>query len=156
MHFALCEPKHFWLYWLLMKKVLTYLLIFSMTGASFHIDELTKLPYLLTHYTEHCRLHPNDSFMNFLAKHYILNQSADSEKDKHSDEQLPYKSWQNIIPHIAPFIFAEVINMPIPVGMCSTVIFPPLIPVYQSVSFRHWQPPWAAASVIFKIIFCYT
>lgn len=50
-----------------------------------HLDEQVKLPYKFTHYFEHKALHPHDSIVAFLYKHYVLNQNAESEKDKKND-----------------------------------------------------------------------
>lgn len=87
-----------------MKKVMVFIMALSILGGSIHADELSKLPMLLKHYKEHKRLHPSDSSLDFIYKHYIAFQKAESNKDQQSDSKLPFKSAQAFHSHLSPFV----------------------------------------------------
>jgi hypothetical protein len=84
---------------------LVIILSISILGGVIHIDEMSKIPKLLEHFNEHKAIHQNDSVLTFLYKHYIAVQKADSDKDKSSNSQLPFKSNKKLISHYFPIIF---------------------------------------------------
>jgi hypothetical protein len=51
------------------------------------INQLLKLPNLLTHYFEHSRINPSISFFQFLGMHYGGNDGTHADDEK--DNQLP-------------------------------------------------------------------
>ncbi len=75
-----------------MKKFVAIILLSAVICSAVKLDEVVKLPLLVRHYYEHRSTHSNLSFSDFLFKHYVLNQKAESEKDKKRDTQLPFKS----------------------------------------------------------------
>jgi hypothetical protein len=123
-----------------MKKIISIVLILSIAGGSIHLDELTKIPAMITHYSEHKKNHPSISFLAFLYEHYFLNQKPESEKDKEHNSQLPFKSLISFHSHIAPAICessgATVYNNPITVSVFT---------FFKSRVFTRatdiWQPP---------------
>lgn len=123
-----------------MKKAITYLLVFSIMGATLPIDELMKMPLLFSHYFEHKKLHPNISVTDFLYVHYVLNQKPESEKDKKSDSQLPFKSSQNYHSHFVPFAFENEKSQMVYEPVNNNFITYAVIKV-QSRPFDIWQPP---------------
>lgn len=124
-----------------MKKVIAHLLLWSIISGTFHLDELIRLPFLIGHYSEHKLLHPGDSVSEFLYKHYILNQKAESEKDKKSDSQMPFKSPQSFGSHLSQFAFDEKQSVQ-PTNQNSATFFSPYTNVYDGcIFFSIWQPP---------------
>lgn len=123
-----------------MKKVIAYILVFTIMGASIHIDELAKLPMLVSHYIEHKKQHPADTAFDFLYKHYVLNQKAESAKDKSSDAQLPFKSSQISHAHFSPFVSQnQEANLLIE---AQQITYLPLeVSKAFSCSIAIWQPP---------------
>jgi hypothetical protein len=85
------------------KKFVSIFLALLLLNGSVHLDELVKLRFLLEHFKEHKAAHPEDSLTVFLYKHYILNQKAESQKDKKSDTQLPFKSAKSFTAHFSVF-----------------------------------------------------
>ncbi len=109
-------------------------------GSAIHIDELTKLPFLFHHYHEHKSLHPDDSALVFLYKHYILQQKAESEKDKKSDSQLPFKSDQKFNSHLVSFN-CGIINNEIVCQITELSFIPFAVSEVTVRSVDIWQPP---------------
>jgi hypothetical protein len=123
-----------------MKKVISILLVFSIIGGSMHLDELVKVPLLVSHYFDHKKSHPGISVSGFLYMHYILNQKPESEKDKKSDSQLPFKSVQNFHCHFVPFVFENEKSQMVCESVNNNFITCAVIKV-QSRPFDIWQPP---------------
>ncbi|MBL0341849.1 MAG: hypothetical protein IPP71_13475 [Bacteroidetes bacterium] len=90
---------------ILIHNFLAFILSISILGGVIHMDEIGKIPMLFKHFSEHKALHQNDTVFDFLYKHYISIQKADSEKDKNSNTQLPFKSNKKLVSHYFPFIF---------------------------------------------------
>ena len=61
--------------------------IFFLNSTSLH--QLFKIPFLVTHYTEHNRLNSEVSVIDFLSMHYWGTDLNDNDQDK--DMQLPFK-----------------------------------------------------------------
>jgi hypothetical protein len=123
-----------------MKRIITIILITSIIGGVAHLDELVKFPFLIHHYSEHKAQHPDDSVLTFLYKHYILNQKAESEKDRKSDSQMPFKSAQNFHSHFIPFVFENKAKQV--VSKTAVKIFIPFKETKISTGFFDiWQPP---------------
>lgn len=123
-----------------MKKVIAYLLVFTIMGASIHIDELAKLPMLFSHYIEHKKQHPTDTAFDFLYKHYVLNQTAESAKDKNSDAKLPFKSTQTFHSHFTPFV-CENKKIELNIESAKTTYLPLEVSKAFNCSIAIWQPP---------------
>ena len=124
-----------------MKKLVTYILLFTFIGATLHIDEVARLHYLMVHFKEHKILHPNDTFCTFIEKHYTSNEKVDSANDKKRDAQLPYKSSQNFHSNFTPFIF-ENIHTPLFNNLCNGEIMFAFVPSSITKAFiAIWQPP---------------
>lgn len=123
-----------------MRKVTAILLVFFMFGNALPLPELVKLPFLIHHYNEHKALHPSDSVFTFLYKHYILNQKPESQDDKNSDRQMPFKSAQTFHHYFCPFAFE---NKPEKVANNPVRRF--YLPVKEMKTtngfFSFWQPP---------------
>ncbi len=123
-----------------MKRIITVILASTIIGSAIHLDELVKFPFLIHHYSEHKAQHPDDSILTFLYKHYILNQQAESEKDKKSDSKMPFKSAQTFHSHFTPFIFEhQTIRV---VNNTSIKVFVPFKEIkIPTVFFDIWLPP---------------
>lgn len=123
-----------------MKRIVAIGLIFIVIGAYIPTDELLRLPYLIQHYHENKTLHPGDSPTIFLYKHYVLNQKAESEKDKKSDAQLPFKSDKRFHSHIDPFICENKTEM-----VLNQLVLKMQFPFKETRSYSAfrdiWQPP---------------
>jgi hypothetical protein len=70
-----------------MRKFLLIILTSIHLFGNTEISQLLRIPNLIHHYLEHCRLEPGIGFTQFLSMHYGGNDgtSADDEKD----QQLP-------------------------------------------------------------------
>ena len=123
-----------------MKRVISILLISSIIGSTLHLDELVKFPFLINHYFEHKKNNQDISISAFLYMHYVLNKKAESEKDKKSDSQLPFKSTQNYHSHFVPFTF-ENDNAEIICQSVNNSFTPFKVTKAQSRPFDIWQPP---------------
>ncbi len=123
-----------------MKKVIVFILAFSIMGGSIHADELSKLPMLLKHFKEHNKQHPTDSTIDFIYKHYIAFQKPESFKDQQSDSKLPFKSSQTLHSHFAPFICENTMTKTI-IGSAKISHFTFYNSTVLSRSFDKWQPP---------------
>lgn len=105
-----------------------------------HFDELVKFPFMVNHYFEHKQSNSDISFLAFLNNHYILHKKAESEQDKKSDAQLPYKSNQAFHAHVVLVALAnETIEV---VSESMDFIFTPYT-VTKALTrpFDIWQPP---------------
>lgn len=87
----------------MLKKLVSIFLSLLILNGSVHLDELVKLRFLVSHYSEHIAGHPEDSVVVFLYKHYLVNQKEESQKDKKSDAQMPFKSVNTFAPHFSTF-----------------------------------------------------
>lgn len=123
-----------------MKKVITFILALSILGGSIHADELCKLPMLLKHFKEHKKQHPSDTSIDFIYKHYITYQKAESKQDQQSDTNLPFKSPQSFHFHIAPFVSEISISEEL-FDVLKICHFPHYISSVLSLSSDKWQPP---------------
>lgn len=123
-----------------MKRFSAIILVTVIIGCSTNFGEVIRFPFLISHYNEHKALHPDDSVLAFLFKHYILNQKAESEKDKKSDSKMPFKSFHSFQSCFTPFVFE---NKTLKMDCNSTrTIFIPFIKIKISSSFFDvWQPP---------------
>lgn len=123
-----------------MKKLMVFIMALSILGGSIHADELCKLPMLLQHYKEHKKQHPSDSSIDFIYKHYIAFQKAESKKDQQSDSTLPFKSSQAFHSHLSPFV-NELSNVELIIGSLPICHYS----FYNSTVLSHcsdiWQPP---------------
>ena len=70
-----------------MRNILLFILINDHLLGNTEISQVFKIPNLVNHYFEHCRLNPQISFIEFLAMHYGGNDGTDADNDK--DNQLP-------------------------------------------------------------------
>jgi hypothetical protein len=104
-----------------------------------HLGELSKTPYLFVHFSEHLERHPKDSLFDFLYKHYISNQQADSEPDHNSDKQMPFKTH---VFHfdLSPFILADQI-LAIPIVQWGLIEFPTYGSRLLFRAYETWHPP---------------
>lgn len=123
-----------------MKRVIVYLLVFTIMGASIHIDEFAKLPMLFSHYFEHKKQHPTDTTFDFLYKHYVLNQAAESANDKSSDAQLPFKSTHSFQSHFTPFV-CENKKVIVLIELGQITYLPISVSKAFTCSLDIWQPP---------------
>lgn len=72
-----------------MRKALTYILFFTLWLNTTSLNQLTKLPTLISHYLEHQHIKKDLSLFQFIAMHYWGND--DNDDDNERDMQLPYK-----------------------------------------------------------------
>lgn len=124
-----------------MKKLVTYILLFTFIGATLHIDEVAKLHYLMVHYKEHKVLHPHDTFYTFIEKHYTSHEKFDSPNDEKRDAQLPYKSSQNFHSNFTPFIFENLHTSLFTIVCNGEIMFAFLSPAITKAFIAIWQPP---------------
>ena len=123
-----------------MKRIISIVLISSIIGGVMHLDELVKIPFMVNHYYEHKKSNAGISFFAFINNHYVLHKKAESEKDKKSDSQLPYKSNQSFHAHVVLVAFA---NKTIEVVSESKdfCFIPYTVTKAMSRPFDIWQPP---------------
>ena len=123
-----------------MKRVLSVILIFVILGDQIQLMEVARIPFLFRHFSEHKNRHRGDSAITFLYKHYVVNQKAESDQDKKSDAQLPFKSLRTPDTH---FVACVLINKPV------KEVFEPVDAYYRpytpgkllSRPVDIWQPP---------------
>ena len=123
-----------------MKKAISIVLIISFLGGNFHLDELTRLPFLIQHYNEHKNVDSSLTFAAFIWNHYFKEIKPFSDSDRKSDSQLPYKAQQKYHAHFTPFAI-DVTNVKL-ISFYSEKEFIPY-PTYriQIYSIDIWQPP---------------
>ncbi|MEO8147793.1 MAG: hypothetical protein ABI723_09165 [Bacteroidia bacterium] len=123
-----------------MKRIISIILISAIMGSTTSYGELLKAPLLVQHFLDHKKSHPSISFIAFLTNHYLKNEKPDSEKDKKSNEQLPFKSIQNIHLNIVQAVFQT--NIPQVYSMPSaSTLFAFMNAKVLSRSLAIWQPP---------------
>lgn len=123
-----------------MRRIISLVLVFSIFGSLIHLDELSKVTYLIKHYMEHRESNNRYSFYAFFKDHYIDEHYAFSKKDNKSHSQLPYKSNKTNKVQIDLFAVQPRLSQ-------NTIIIPPLLnPQNNSFEiplgfFKIWQPP---------------
>lgn len=70
-----------------MRKILLIILTNIHLLGNTEISQVFKIPNLVDHYFEHCRINPEMSFFQFLAMHYGGDDGTDADNDK--DNALP-------------------------------------------------------------------
>ncbi len=125
---------------LFMRKLIAILLTISILGGVTHMDEMVKIPMLFKHFFEHKAIHQKDTALTFLFKHYISVKKADSDRDKNSNSQLPFKSTKKLVSHYFPLFFE---NNSVQYELIS---FVKLYVIFQTVDTitgfsAIWQPP---------------
>ncbi len=87
-----------------MQRLLCFLLIYTMAGITFQLDELIKLPVLVKHYYYHSQITDGETILHFLYSHYVQNTDKESSKDQQENSQLPFKSGQDFHSYFNSFI----------------------------------------------------
>jgi hypothetical protein len=121
------------------KHITVFLLASIILFNSTHLNELGKTPFLLMHYSDHHHIHPEDSFFDFLYKHYIQQQQADSDQDRESDAHLPFKA-HTFHFDLSPFLLTDNIAPVIP-DPVSGIYFNHAATCILSRIREAWQPP---------------
>lgn len=105
-----------------------------------HLSELSKAPFVFIHYSDHHQRHPQDSFRDFLYKHYIQDQKAESEQDRNSDSHLPFKAHTF---HFDLSVFDPTARSIQPVinALFEPALFPATKSPLLSRSGENWNPP---------------
>lgn len=124
-----------------LKRTVVILFVISFLLETSGLKELVKTPFLLHHYTEYAANHPNDNFINFITKHYTAQQPIESEHDRKTDAQLPFKSSDCYQAHISPFIVSLFMVIPVIFDIHSADFAIYTAPDVISRSFDIWQPP---------------
>jgi hypothetical protein len=70
-----------------MRNILLIILASVHFFGNTEISQVFKVPNLINHYFEHCRLNPGMSFFQFLSMHYGGDDGTNADNDK--DDQLP-------------------------------------------------------------------
>lgn len=83
-----------------MKKTVAIAFFFIYLAASFHLEQLAKIPILFQHYREHIRMEGNISFVAFLKEHYVHDHRSDPDYAR--DQQLPFKTSHHFFMMMAP------------------------------------------------------
>ncbi len=75
-----------------MKKVIVIFFLFSFLSANTAFGEVLKLPLLIHHYMEHTQEDNDNSFIDFLAKHYGKDIHHHHNDNHHDHNNLPFKT----------------------------------------------------------------
>jgi hypothetical protein len=123
-----------------MFKTIALILACSILCMGTQVQQLLKVPVLLTHYLEHTEQDSSISFSKFLYMHYSLPDDHDGDKDK--DMKLPFKHFGNY-----HFATAEVAQ-PVVIVLHSTPEYGTIVvPIHNAGYFKSraiadiWQPP---------------
>ena len=90
-----------------MRHGIAILLAFLIMGASVHLDEWMKTPFLIHHFIEHRSQDAETSIFDFLAVHYTIMSLAGLQMTHDNDRKLPAKSDPPFPPHLTVFVFEE-------------------------------------------------
>ena len=88
---------------LIMRKLIALLLAVSVIAGSIHMDELAKLPVLISHYNKHKSENKNSTVIGFLYDHYLSNGVQNATGDLNNHSRLPFKSAKTLQQHISLF-----------------------------------------------------
>ena len=123
-----------------MRTLIAILLTFSVLAGSIHMDELVKLPVLLSHYYKHKSQNEAGTIFNFLYNHYVTNPKPDTLGDQNNHSGLPFKSTKIMQQHIGFFTHETTFALLTFHSVCQ-IAFPytgtSIIPGFSTI----WQPP---------------
>jgi hypothetical protein len=80
-----------------------YLLIGTYLYVLTPINQLSKIPKLVSHYQLHASEEKDCSVFSFLAEHY-WNQGANHDNDQSEDQRLPFKKYEVILPLVVALV----------------------------------------------------
>lgn len=95
-----------------MKKILLHIIIIVTALNIVTLNQFSKLPVLLVHYTEHQQQNSKITLLEFLSMHYWGADIKDNDEKK--DKQLPFKSLssQNLLSCTQPVQFSIILKSP--------------------------------------------
>jgi hypothetical protein len=111
--------------------------VFSATG----FREISRLPLLIEHFTEHRQHNRNITFAGFLSMHYHDLHEHGTEND--TDKNLPFKSPEGAagLNFVCSFLQSPVFSfIPAESGLCGLPIIKEEF-LYAAFSANIWQPP---------------
>lgn len=131
-----------------MKKTGLVILASLILAGSMHLDEWTRLPVLIQHFSEHRQQHSSYSFLAFIYRHYVAGQKSESAKDLLRHSQLPYKSAETMHSHFTAFILTFYYH-PLYLPLVSDLRFCYTQSVPLIFAGEFWQPPRMGEGFVF-------
>ena len=121
-----------------MKRLISVLLVISIVSGLFHLDEVSKVPFLHRHFHEYSKNNPKTSIAAYLLSHYIFDGTESGGNSDHS--KLPFKSADGTQQHIGIFIYSH------PSGVSFYLnhllfLFPDMVPGLSGNIKKIFQPP---------------
>ena len=126
-----------------MRKIFLIILSSVHLIGNTEISQVFKIPNLVDHYFEHCRIDPRISFFEFLSMHYAGDDGTDADDDK--DSQLPCHNTNHHTFSVVCFKIQEALSGEIiSSGKTDKYILPSLAYCPQEHIFSFFKPPKAA------------
>lgn len=110
------------------------------------MDELSKLPFLFSHYKKHRQDDPTISFLDFLKLHYLNSDHHD--QDHHTHDQFPLSDHQHqahVQLHYMTLTIAQVNTFIALIPLHEINVVEYREPAVSFLSVSIWQPPKAIA-----------
>ncbi len=99
-------------------KATLFVLLFVVGVNALTLQQIYRVPTLVSHFLEHKQRDPNVSFIQFLGAHYWNDHGDDGDQDR--DMQLPFK--KPFFSHASPLLFFQLEQ-------------PQLLPVRKGIEF---------------------
>jgi hypothetical protein len=123
-----------------LKKLLLHIIIIVTSLNIVTLNQFSKLPVLLVHYTEHQEQNSKITLLEFLSMHYWGADIKDNDDKK--DKQLPFKSLSssNLLSFTQPVQFSIRLRLPIIIAEPKRSVYAPAF-VPNEVSSSLLRPP---------------
>ncbi|MDP4263968.1 MAG: hypothetical protein Q8941_15680 [Bacteroidota bacterium] len=119
--------------------ILTSIHLFGNT----EISQVLRIPNLVTHYFEHCRLNPGITFFQFLNMHYGGNDGTHADDSK--DNQLPCHNLHHNTLSVVCYKIQDIPSLELVTRYNTREYGKPLLTYHpQEHVFSFFQPPKAA------------
>lgn len=135
-----------WTRFVLLKRILSITLLLALILRSSELDQLVRIPALISHYLEHSGKDGSMSFERFLELHY---QSENGHLDDGDHKDLPFKSHdcQSFSQILVFETFVPVISAVIPNWIVQSSAYCDDFYFLENLS-KIWQPPQAAVFTV--------
>jgi hypothetical protein len=123
-----------------MRKALLVILIHIHILGNTEVSQLLRIPNLVDHYFEHCRINPSISFFQFLSMHYGGNDGTDADNDR--DNSLPcHNLHHNTLTVLCYKIQDSPSEIMVPKHVNDRYLLPATAYVPEEPIFSFFQPP---------------